>query len=41
MKNINAFGDDRSLKTHGSNTHYWYSVKDIVFLLVHTRKNCL
>ena len=41
IKKLNAGGDDRSLVEDGNNRHYWYSINDIMTLLIHTRKGVL
>jgi hypothetical protein len=41
IKKLNAGGDDRSLVKDGNNRHYWYSINDIMTLLIHTRKGVL
>ena len=41
MKKLNAGGDDRNLVEHGDNAHYWYSINDMMTLLIHTRRGNL
>jgi hypothetical protein len=38
---ISAQGDDRNLAQNGNDRFYWYSVKDVMTLLVNTRKDHL
>ena len=38
MNKSNASGNDRNLAKDGDNRYYWYSINDIMSLLIHTRK---
>ena len=38
IKNLNACSDDRSLVDDDYNRHYWYSIIDVMTLLINTRK---
>ena len=41
LKKLNSEGDDRNLSKNGNNRNYWYSIEDIMILLVHTRSRSL
>ena len=41
LKKLNAAGDDRNLAEDGNNKHYWYSINDVMTLLIHTRQEVL
>jgi hypothetical protein len=41
LKKLNAGGDNRNLADDGNNRHYWYSIIDIMTLLLHTRQGVL
>ena len=41
IKKPNTDGDDRDLVEDGNNRHYWYSINDIMTLLIHIRKEVL
>ena len=41
IKKPNTDGDDRDLVEDGNNRHYWYSINDIMTLLIHIRKGVL
>ena len=36
IKKLNTGGNDRNLVEHGNNAHYWYSINDMMTLLIHT-----
>jgi len=38
---MSAAGDDRNLAEHGNDKHYWYSVRDVMTLLINVRKKSL
>ena len=38
ISSLNAGGDDRNLAEHGDNAHYWYSINDMMTLLIHSRR---
>lgn len=38
IESLKAVGDGRNLVEHGDNTQYWYSISDMMILLVHTRR---
>jgi len=41
LKKLNAGGDNRNLADDGNNRHYWYSINDIMTLLLHERQEVL
>ena len=41
ISSLNAGGDDRNLAEHGDNAHYWYSINDMMTLLIHSRRENL
>ncbi len=41
LTKANSEGDDRNIAQNGNDRHYWYSVKDMMTLLINARKNHL
>jgi hypothetical protein len=41
LKTLNAIGNDNSLIDTGNNRHYWYSVSDVMILLINVRQETL
>ena len=41
LQELNSRGDDRNLAKNGDDRHYWYSILDMMTLLIDTRKTIL